>query len=176
MYNIEDKPMAVREIQKYLLVISQKEDEPVAIVVDGVYGENTKIAVIAFQEKSGLPPTGAVDILTFYALEKQYSDIMELNEASRAVIDDAAYPLGIADSSDDVAVLNGYLRALSRSYPDMPLADKGNFYSKNTEDAVKHLQSKMMLEESGTVDHAMFVRIKREINFRNMIDKSSSSV
>lgn len=38
------------------------------VVVDGIYGENTRSAVIAFQRDRGLPPTGTADSQTLAAL------------------------------------------------------------------------------------------------------------
>lgn len=176
MFNIEDRAMAVREVQKYLLVISQTEEYPVAVIVDGVYGDNTRAAVSVFQRRNGIAPTGAVDIITFYALEEQYSKIIEATVASEAVIDRSLYPLQIGDSSEDVSILNSYIRALNISYPDLPFPESGSFFSKKTEDAVKNLQSRMLRDENGEVDRILMVRIYDEIRFRNIINNSDVPV
>ena len=45
MYSIYDKTLAIREVQRYLLLISEEEERITDIAVDGIYGESTRRAV-----------------------------------------------------------------------------------------------------------------------------------
>ncbi|WP_373635749.1 peptidoglycan-binding protein [Yoonia sp. SS1-5] len=48
----------------------------IGLVIDGDYGRITTAGVTKFQEKSGLPATGAVDHATFDALTRQMRDML----------------------------------------------------------------------------------------------------
>lgn len=39
--------------------------------VDGIFGNQSQKALVAFQKSAGLPPTGGLDDATFTALEKR---------------------------------------------------------------------------------------------------------
>lgn len=62
----------VRQIQEQLLAISQVYTAIPQITVDGVYGEQTRNAVTAFQGIFDLPQTGIVDFATWYRISHIY--------------------------------------------------------------------------------------------------------
>ena len=84
MYNMNNKKDAVREIQKYLLEISESDNSGISrISVDGVFGDETKKAVCEFQSEQGLPPTGIVDRLTYDALYAAYKEALMKRQYGR---------------------------------------------------------------------------------------------
>ena len=73
MYRLGDKRAAIREIQKYLHFISDRiTNEVPRIAIDGIYGNESKEAVMAFQEYKGIAKTGEVDYETFNLLYSEY--------------------------------------------------------------------------------------------------------
>ncbi len=65
---------AVTQLQSFLRVIGQNNSAVPVITVDGVFGEQTKQAVIAVQRLSGLPQNGAVGPLTWNAIVNLYNE------------------------------------------------------------------------------------------------------
>ena len=65
----------VRIIQQYLSFIHETFPDIPAVNDTGYFGALTKNAVIAFQNKFGLTPNGAVGVLTWNEIASLYSDL-----------------------------------------------------------------------------------------------------
>ncbi len=76
MYQINEYSAAVKEVQKYLLDISYRDEVPYMphVSIDGIYGESTRTAVINFQKKYGLAVTGIVNYETWQTLYSVYKN------------------------------------------------------------------------------------------------------
>ncbi|MDY3845985.1 MAG: peptidoglycan-binding domain-containing protein [Eubacteriales bacterium] len=74
MYPINEYSAAVKQLQTYLLTISYRDEIPYMphISIDGIYGENTRTAVMDFQKKYGIPATGIVNYETWQAIYSVY--------------------------------------------------------------------------------------------------------
>ena len=64
MYRIENKSDAIKEIQKYLIAVSETKN----IVPNGIYDSATKSAVENFQAIKNIAKTGTVNYETFITL------------------------------------------------------------------------------------------------------------
>ena len=64
----------VTQLQTFLNVIAANNSAVPSVAVDGVYGNETKNAVIAVQKRSGLEQTGAVGALTWNAIVNLYNE------------------------------------------------------------------------------------------------------
>lgn len=62
----------IRSLQTMLRVIAQEDPRQPSLVPDGIYGEQTKNAVAAFQINHGLPPTGVTDQATWESIVGSY--------------------------------------------------------------------------------------------------------
>ena len=51
----------VRSLQTMLRVLAEDDEELSTLVPDGIYGNQTRQAVTAFQQKYGIPVTGVVN-------------------------------------------------------------------------------------------------------------------
>ena len=65
----------VRNLQYMLSVLSSYISQIPPLAVDGIYGSNTRAAVLAAQRWLGLPETGTVDATTWDEIYDQYSGI-----------------------------------------------------------------------------------------------------
>ena len=65
---LDDTRTPIRNLQRWLRVISRKNGGTGEVFIDGIYGEETREAVMEFQQKNGLVPTGEVDLNTFNAV------------------------------------------------------------------------------------------------------------
>ncbi len=72
VYRIDREEEAIREVQRYLRAISYKESRVPHVGVDGIYGEETREAVRAFQALFPLLVTGLVDAQTFALLYREF--------------------------------------------------------------------------------------------------------
>ncbi len=64
----------VTQIQTFLRTIAQNNSAVPLITVDGIFGNQSKAAVIAVQKLAGLPQTGAVGPLTWNAIVNLYNE------------------------------------------------------------------------------------------------------
>lgn len=72
----------VRQMQEQLDTIAEVYTSIPRIAADGIFGNNTKAAVQAFQKIFGLPQTGAVDFRTWYKISQIYVGITRIAELS----------------------------------------------------------------------------------------------
>lgn len=70
----------VRQMQHQLAVISRSYPAIPTITADGIYGEQTKRAVEAFQKIFDLPVTGVVDFPTWYKISQIYVGVTRIAE------------------------------------------------------------------------------------------------
>lgn len=70
-----DRGIRVEHLQYMLQVLSSYIQEIPPVAVDGVFGSNTRNAVLAAQRRFGLPQTGIVDFDTWEAIYDQFSGI-----------------------------------------------------------------------------------------------------
>ena len=62
------------QVQTFLRVIAQNNNNVPLITADGVFGNRTKEAVIAVQKIAGLPQNGVVGPLTWNAIVNLYNE------------------------------------------------------------------------------------------------------
>ena len=164
MYRTEDKSTAIREIQRFLLIIGEVERDMQHITVDGFYSEETRLAVKYYQEIEGLSNTGKVDILTFNSLFLRSEEILADKENERQVNSKEKYPLRIGSYGSDVTTLNSILHDLSEFYFDLGAIAKDSFFSKETEDAIIKMQCHFKEDQNGTVTPRLMKRLKAELD------------
>ena len=72
IYRIDREEEAIAEVQRYLRAISYRHASIPHIGVDGIYGEQTREAVRAFQVLFSLLETGVVNEETFSRLYREF--------------------------------------------------------------------------------------------------------
>ena len=73
----------VRQLQFMLSILATYINEIPRLTIDGIYGPNTRSAVLAAQRRFGLPETGVVDAITWDEIYDQYSGIENTTLRSR---------------------------------------------------------------------------------------------
>ena len=165
MYQQSNKNAAVKEIQTYLYLISDRmyADVP-RIPIDGIYDSETEAAVIKYQEIKGISQSGAVDYETFTALYNDYSRIIEYEETNGYIFGDGSLPLKENDQNEDVRALHVMISELRKAYPNIPDTGNGSYYSARTGDAVEALSEIFMLPKSRILDRSLYKRMLTEID------------
>ena len=154
MSDITDSMQNVRELQTMLRVLSIFDTRIPPLVSDGVYGEETKDAVRAFQSAYGLSPTGEVDHATWNALTDAYESTVRLQSRGNAV-----YPLAhpetlavIPLSPPFVEVVQVLLRTISSHIGFSPTVTVTGTYNEATASAIAVLQGLYGLQTTGELD------------------------
>ena len=167
MYQQTDKKSAIKEIQKYLYVISDKKyNEIPRIPIDGIFDDETKAAVIKFQEIMLILPSGIVDYETFGALYEVYTSIVEDFYTNDYIFGDSNFPLEENDQNEDVRALHIMISELRKTYPQITDTGSGAYFSKRTGDAIEDLRELFFLPKSRKLDKPLYRRMKAEIEAR----------
>ena len=149
-----DRDMYVSELQNYLRTIAAYRDNIPVIGVDGIYGQQTALAVSAFQHGASLPVTGITALDTWNAIFAAYTEIRQRLAAAETL---QLFPrsglLQAGDSGDAVHMLQLMLnRAAGRYINLLPVAVTG-IYDADTVQAVAAFQTCCLLEtERGKTD------------------------
>lgn len=157
-----DEAVYIRELQRYLRSIQRSVQGYSNVPVDGIYGRDTELAVRSFQQSVGLPVTGTVDRVTWEALFASYQTVeyLNANPYSVYVYRQGQPPLTIGTQNDAVYLLQIILQQLRNSYTDMPAVDTPTgIYTVNTADAVRSMQHRSGINETGVTDKATWDRI-----------------
>lgn len=110
-----DRGIKVEHLQYMLSVLSEYIPEIPPVTVDGIYGSNTRNAVLAAQRRFGLPQTGEVDFDTWDEIYDQYAGI---ENTSLRDVTDFPYTAAVAG----VAPRNRYANTTTlRQFPGRDL-------------------------------------------------------
>ena len=83
-YTEKDRKEHIKELQQYLRYI-EMHDGKSGIIPDGIYGENTRNSVTAFQKNKGFEPTGVVDNETWDSIIEEYNLIIPFYETPSSI-------------------------------------------------------------------------------------------
>ncbi|MBE6922518.1 MAG: spore cortex-lytic protein [Ruminococcaceae bacterium] len=110
-----DRGIKVEHLQYMLSVLSEYIPEIPPVTVDGIFGSNTRNAVLAAQRRFGLPQTGEVDFDTWDEIYDQYAGI---ENTSLRDVTDFPYTAAVAG----VAPRNRYANTTTlRQFPGRDL-------------------------------------------------------
>lgn len=165
MYELLDKPAAIREVQKFLHVIADRVNTDIPrVAIDGVYGEETADAVRIFQTIYGLRIDGLVDRATFDMLFILYRDALVDFASSDYIITDIGFPIKIGSQSNDVLALHLLIEELGKTYTDIGTVSKSTYFSEATQNAVMNLQKIFRAQVTGEVDSLFYDRMNYELD------------
>jgi peptidoglycan hydrolase-like protein with peptidoglycan-binding domain len=171
MYRIEDKKAAILEVQRFLLIIAEREDFIPQLPQDGVYSNETRAAVKDYQGRRGIKETGVVDKETFDLLYFESEEILAEKDIKKSVLNHESFPLKLGDSGADVSNLNTILRELAVYYKNISPLPVGGFFSRNTTDAVKVMQYHLRVREDGIVTATFYDMLRTELKERKKFAK-----
>lgn len=144
----------VKALQYYLNYLSAYEESIFELAVDGIFGEQTENAVLAFQRTYGLEPTGTVDELTWNTLYDAYLGIISslpVDYFSGDIIPYGGVVLSLGANVPNVRVLQEYLNYIGGTFGEIPPVEATGFFGPQTRDAVTAFQTRFGLEPTGTV-------------------------
>ena len=159
----------VEEIQKMLVEIVNLYPSLPIITIDGVYGQNTVIAVKEFQKLNSLPQTGIIDEITMrklsYLHEKnrekfreellknKISEVKKNKKREDDYLDQSDNILSEGSIGEYVKSLQSYLNVVSNKYPTISLLRVDGIFGPKTKAAVMEFQRIFELKQDGVVGY-----------------------
>ena len=165
MYELLDKPSAIKEVQGFLFLLSDTEDASIPrVAIDGIYGAETREAVREFQLINGLEATGLVDLETFDLLYSLSVTTVTQRDSFDYVITELGFPILFGSQSIDVLYINLLFEEMQKHYSSIGVSRRETYFSKNSENITKELQKIFDMEITGVVDAVFYERILRELD------------
>ena len=164
---------AIYNLQRYLRQLSRFDSDIPSVDEDGIFGEETRASLAAFQQKYGLPVTGAADPDTWARLFNEYLATVEARTRPDPVYlfprFPADYSVGRGDENLLVGVIQYLLREIITLYGrDSSALPLNGVFDEITEQAVKDFQTVNRLPPDGRVDRVTWNRLAqsriREVN------------
>ena len=144
-------PIAV--LQHRLDLVAAFYDTIPDITVDGIFGQGTKDAVIAFQNRFGLNPDGVVGRATWNELYRVYQDIVR----SELLLSQQDIPLAwngevlrVGSQGERVRLLQEYLNTVGSVW-EIPQIPVTGYFGDSTRNAVRLFQDLFNLPPDGIV-------------------------
>ena len=144
----------IAELQQYLRNIAKASSDAPATIPDGIYSEETRNEVAAFQQRSGLAETGEVDFFTFEALVKENRRVLEENSlpVQVAPIKNSDLPLYYGMENEFVEKLKIMLNSVADRHSNFNQLERNAVFDRETEDEVRRWQSVIYTTENGIAD------------------------
>ena len=164
---------AIYNLQRYLRQLSRFDSDIPSVDEDGIFGEETRASLAAFQQKYGLPVTGTADPDTWARLFNEYLATVEARTRPDPVYlfprFPADYSVGRGDENLLVGVIQYLLREITTLYGrDSSALPLNGVFDEITEQAVKDFQTVNRLPPDGRVDRVTWNRLAqsriREVN------------
>ena len=157
---------AIYNLQRYLRQLSRFDPAIPAVDEDGIFGEETRRSLEAFQRKYGLPITGTADAATWSTLFNEYLASVEARTRPDPVYIFPRFPtdyaVGPGDENIYVAVIQLLLRDIITLYgQDADALPLDGVFGERTERAVRDFQRVQRLPEDGRVDRITWNRLAR---------------
>ena len=146
--------LGASNLQYFLSYLSQFYSSIPQVAIDGIFGNQTREAVIAAQKTFGLTPDGTVGELTWSAIYNAYRGIISqipLNYVEGNVLPFPGLLLRIGSDNDSVLLLQQYLNVIASVYPEVNSVDLTGYFGAQTDSAVKAVQTLSGLEPNGLV-------------------------
>lgn len=160
--SIGDSGAEVEALQYYLAFLGYFYPQLPPIPITGFFDEATRDAVYTFQSLYGLPVTGAVDLATFYTIEREYNQAVSDLPANYQSAIGEPYPgrfLVEGDSGEEVRVIQDYLNRIGRTDPAIPEVPVDGVFGPETKAAVIAIQQQLGVEPNGAIGPVEWVEI-----------------
>jgi peptidoglycan hydrolase-like protein with peptidoglycan-binding domain len=146
---------AIINTQKYLRQLSYHDEDIPPVPIDGIWDSETERALVAFQRKNGLSPTGRVDRATWELLKARYDESVAQNSPPAKLDIFPRIPKDYSVSEGDVGfvvtAIQYILGELEQLYTFKNI-DPGGVYDAATAELVRLFQQTNGILPTGRVD------------------------
>ena len=159
---------AIIMLQTYLRAQNLVDPTAPRVPIDGIFDSQTKNALIEFQLRNNLAPTGIADRTTWDLLYSQYIEILDSISLPEAIIPFPSYPknysITLGEKSFLVAVLQYMLNEIGIVYNVFDALEINGEYDEETEKIIRDFQERNGLVPTGKTDRTTWGRIARIYN------------
>lgn len=144
----------VRSLQTMLRTIEMANNEPAALIPDGIYGQETAKSVTNFQHRHGIPTTGVADQSTWDQIVDDYSSARtEVTNAEPVnVILNCNQVIEQGQYHPSVLLAQAILVLLADTYDCFPVPRVSGILDAETVDALESVQMICDLPVTGKLD------------------------
>ena len=145
---------SVKILQYYLCFLSYFNLKLPYVAVDGIFGDETRDAVLAFQSLYGLDVDGLVGRDTWDMIQNAYAGVLTSLPDEYRSYSSLLYPgyiITTGASGKVVEQLQTYLKTIAANNPSIPDVTVGGYYGEETKKAVLAVQKLEGIEQNGQV-------------------------
>lgn len=153
-----DQP--VRRLQTMLRVIAEEVPEIPKLNPDGIFGSDTKRAVMAFQQGHGLPVDGVVNETTWEAIADAY-ELDYVNYIEQPSLCPALKPQQVISPQEEnchICLIQALLHTLAQRFENLPDTEVTGCYDQKTQQAVLQFKKICGHEEANELIDRCFFR------------------
>ena len=157
-----DTGTAVAFAQYYLALISFADPNIPQVNLNGVFDQNMKNSVIAFQQKYGLEDNGEINRQTWNKILEVYDTTAQNLRQQYVSEGEKIYPgiiLTPGMSGDDISTLQRLIQQAAQNNSSIPSIEVTGTFDAPTENAVRIIQSQNSLPVNGSVGPLTWVAI-----------------
>ena len=154
MLQFGDSGTDVSTLQYYLDFLGFFYDTLPDITVDGIFGEETRNAVLAFQQQFGLPQDGIVGRQTWYRLQDEYDAVLRALPSEYSSYSSLLYPgyfITTGASGKVVEQLQTFINTIARNNSSVPAVTVDGVFGTATQNAVRAIQRLVGQNPTGAV-------------------------
>ena len=149
-----NEALAIIQIQRILRDLELLDNEYSSVPISGTYEGETREAVVDFQSKYSLEPTGIVDFETWNLLHTIHESSKFERRGPRMVRlipDTPDFAIFPGERNDIIYVIQYMLSQISRHYDDFEPLEFTGIYDESTENAIRSFQRKNLIDEVGVI-------------------------
>ncbi len=149
-----DSGTDVSTLQYYLDFLGFFYDTLPDITVDGIFGEETRNAVLAFQQQFGLPQDGIVGRQTWYRLQDEYDAVLRALPSEYSSYSSLLYPgyfITTGATGKVVEQLQTFINTIARNNSSVPAVTVDGVFGTSTQNAVRAIQRLVGQNPTGAV-------------------------
>lgn len=158
-YDITNSTNPTLQIQRILRKLDYAENGVAKVKPDGIYGDDTRELVTRFQEKYGLEPTGIVDKETWdllHSIDEARRDASLIAKSVHIFPMFEKYEI-LPNSKDNIIyVIQHMLNEVLAEHDDFSPLPFTGVYDPATQNAIKVIQRKSLIDSNGKIDAITF--------------------
>lgn len=151
----------IESLQTILRRISFFYEDLPQVLPDGIFGEQTKAAVEAFQIKFELEPTGEVDFATWEVLIDTYYGVLEQTETEGCVYPNEWFTVAPYEESELLLPMQAMLKNISGQFANLTDVELTGVHDEKSIAAVRNLQGIFGMEQNGIIDNVFWNNVER---------------
>lgn len=164
----ENESLYIKEVQKFLRLLSRYDNDLTPLIPDGVYGPETREEVAKFQRLQGIPVTGIVDFVTWNILYSEYKKALEFAQQANFILPFGEVGNGGTvsdkDSGNIVYIIQIMLETLGVVYRELIDQPINGTFDEITKKNVREFQLKNNLDPTGEVDKITWNKLAESYN------------